>query len=567
MPDKDYKKLVEDKKGELSALHGRMDADRQLVELAKYALKDVNDKDVPNSISVTLNDMAVFAANVESALGKATEQVIVDSDDKNLDTAYIEDVIKASLASANSRLIKQGRFPLNPFFDQQMCRRGGGAARCLFRMEKKTGQLIADIVPWDRRYFYYGMGADGLDWAAYEIYKSKDEIASEAWAKKEKFTIEDEEAIVLDVWSKDKNLVWVGDKQEYEQPHPFGYPPAVFQMVPMGSMLADKESRAARGESIFFLIRDLVPELNRLVSIIQSLNMKALDNALLWKSEGGTVATPPTHKDLTTPGGVTATDIRGGAEPVNYGELKRSAYLLHQMIETRIQRGSLSSIDMGTLDFQLSAVALIEIGEGRDQVFLPRLGARGLLNQQLAEMIIEQILLTGATSVEIGTRGHKRTFDTRKLQGEYDIAFKYFIKSPKIDVARYSMAAAAGNLIPDKAKRRDILQREDPEEDERQLRWEEAERLSPAIKMRRDIKALLELAARGDKDAEAEAKLMADEMGVTVEQMLSGIAPKPKPEEAEKPQPLVPLFGGKGGGPTSAKKVAQLQATPREGGD
>lgn len=558
MADKDYKQLVEDKKTELSSLHERQDNDRQLVELAKFTLKDVNDKAVPNSISVTLNDPAVFAANVESSLGKATEQVIVESDDKNLDTTYIEDVIKASFAAANSRLTRQGRFPLNPFFDQQMCRRGGGAARCLFRMNKKTGQLIADIVPWDRRYVYYGMGADGMDWVAYETTRSKDKILAEY----PKSDITDEEAIVLDVWDDKNNYVWIGEELIKTQKNPYGYPPVVLQLVPMGSMLADKDSLASQGESIFFLIRDLVPELNRLVSIIQSLNMKALDNALLWKSEQGIEATPPLHKDLTTPGAVTAADIGGGAEPVNYGELKRSAYLLHSMIETRIQRGSLSSIDLGTLDFQLSAVALIEIGEGRDQVFLPRLGARGLLNQQLAEMIIDQILKTGATSVEIGSRGHKRTFDTRKLQGEYEVAFKYFIKSPKIDVARFSMAAAAGGLIPDKAKRRDILQRENPEEDERQLRWEEAERLVPAIKMRRDIEALLELAKRGDKSAEAEAKLMADALGVTVEQMLSGSAGQlPKPEEAAKPQPLVPLFGGKGGG--SAKRAAELKATPR----
>ena len=565
MADVDYKKLVEEKKGQLAATHARMDTDRQLVELAEYALKDVNDKAVPNSISVTLNDMAVFATNVESALGKATEQVVVESDDKNLDTAYIEDLIKASLASANSRLVKQGRFPLNPFFDQQMCRRGRGAARCLFRMSKDKKTLITDIVPWDARYVYHGMGADGLDWAAYETTRSKDSIL----AQYPKADVKDESAEVLDAWDSEHNEVWIGEDKIKEQKNPYGYPPVVFQMVPMGSMMADKDSLAYQGESIFFLIRDLVPELNRLVSIIQSLNMKALDNALLWKSKDGTTATPPSHKDLTTPGGVTAADMGGGAEPVNYGELKRSAYLLHQMIETRIQRGSLSSIDMGTLQFQLSAVALIEIGEGRDQVFLPRLGARGLLNQQLAEMIIDQIQLTGATSIEIGARGHKRTFDTRKLQGEYDVAFKYFIKSPKIDVARFSMAAAAGNLIPDKAKRRDILQREDPEEDERQLRWEEAERLSPAIKMRRDIKALLELADRGDKDAEAEAKLMADEMGVTFEQMLSGSAEKPKPEPTQEPKPLVPLFGGGAGGPTSARRAAEEKATPRaeEGGE
>ncbi|MBA7699797.1 hypothetical protein ES703_108500 [subsurface metagenome] len=103
----------------------------------------------------------------------------------------------------------------------------------------------------------------------------------------------------------------------------------------MGSMLADKESLQYQGESIFFLIRDLVPELNRLVSIIQSLNMKALDAAMLWKGPAGEGGKAPAYDQLTEPGTITTAAIGGGAEPVAYGELKRSAYLLHSMIESR----------------------------------------------------------------------------------------------------------------------------------------------------------------------------------------------------------------------------------------
>ena len=555
----DLKKAFENKKTEFKDLQNRQDADRKLVELTKYVLNDVEGHKVPYAISVTLNDIAVFDANVESALGSATEQVVVESEDKNLDTAYIEEFVRAAFASANSRLMKSGGFPLNPYFDQQMCRRGRGAARCLFRME--NGLLIPDITPWDTRYVYYEMGSEGLVWAAYETTRSKDAILAEYPGA----NVGGKEAVVLDIWGTESNEVWVGGKKILEQKHHYGNVPVRVQVVPMGSMLADKDSQKNQGESIFFLIRDLVPELNRLVSIIQSLDMKALDNALLWKSTQGIEAEIiPGHRDLTKPGNVTAADIGGGAEPVNYGELKRSAYLLHSMIETRIQRGGVSNVDLGIMGNQpWSAIALVEIGEGRDQLFFPRLGSRGLLNRQLAEMLIDQIIRTGETSVELGTRGHKRKFDVKKLGGEYNVLFKYFINSPKIDVARFSMAAAAGHLISDKSKRRDILQREDPEEDERWLRWEEIETLVPTIKMRRDIKALIEMAERGDEDAEAEAKLAADFLGITEEEILSGTTEKPKPKEEEKPQPLVPMFG-KSGAASSAQKAAELQAQPRE---
>ena len=559
MAETDYKKAIEDKKSERMDLHTRMDNDRKLVELNAYTLTDVNGKEIPNSISVTLNDTAVFAANVESSLGKATEQVVVESDDEDLDTAYIEDFVRAAFASANTMLTRSGKFPLNPFFDQQMCRRGRGAARCYFRMDKKTKTLITDIVPWDTRYVYGKMGPDGLEWIAYETNRPKGLIKAK-YKKADISGEESEEVLVWDIFDREHNEIWAEEKLIFEQPHPFDYVPAAFQLVPMGSMQADKDSLVHQGESIFFLIRDLIPELNRLVSIIQNLNMKALDNAMLWKSEGGIDATPPKHPDLTKPGSVTSADIGGGLEPVSYGELKRSAYLLHSMIETRIQRGSLSSIDLGTLDFQLSAVALIEIGEGRDQVFLPRLGTRGLLNQQLAQMLIEQTIQTGATSIEIGPRGHKRSFDVSKLEGEYDVAFKYFIKSPKVDAARSAIAQSQRGLIPDRSLRRDTLQREDPEGDERWLRWEEAERLSPAIKMNRTIQALLDMAKRGDKHAEFEAEIMSAEMGVNLKQLLAGdIQQVPKPEEELKPEPLMPVLGAAGSG----RRAAQLQQTPR----
>ncbi len=535
----DYKKAVKDKKEELDNLFKRMDEDRDLVNLSKFVLKDTakKPKAIPNSISITLNDPAVFCSNIEASLNNSSEQVVVESDDKKMDTSYVEDAIKAAFRSADNRLSKSGRWPLNSFFDQQMCRRGRGAARCLFRMIE--GELVADITPWDTRYFYYAIGVDGLLWAAYETTRAKDMILAEYPDAK----VQGKEGVVLDIWGKDINEVYVDDVRISDQKNPFGYVPICIQMVPLGSMLADKDSQKYQGESIFFLIRDLLPELNRLVSIIQSLNVKALDNALQYKSKEGITATAPTHDDVTAPGAITPMDIGGGFEPMPYGEIRQSAYLLHQIIESRIQQGSISKFELGAFTQPMSAVALIEIGQGRDQIFLPRLGARGLLKTQLANMLIDQIIKTSESTISLGTRGHKADFQISKLQGEYEIVYKYFIKSPNVDIARFSMAAAAGNLIPDRAKRREILQREDPDEDERLLRWEEAERLSPVVKMFRVVKSLREEAERGDEDAEYEAELLEAEMETTFEQMLSGEKTQIlKPGEEQKPQQMLPLL-------------------------
>jgi hypothetical protein len=555
----DYEKAIKEKKSERSDLHKRMDDDADLVNLAQYELKGVDDRKTPDALSVTLNDPAVFAANVESALGSAVEQITVESEDEKLDTAYIEDAVRAGFSAANFRLMKQGRYSLNPYFDQSLCRRGRGAARCLFRIVKDS--LIADITPWDPRYVYYDMGVDGLSWAAYETTRTKAQILAEY----PEVAIRGKTATVIDVWDAEHNEIWIDGKKHKEQRHSYGYPPIAIQLVPMGSMLVEDEGNKYEGESIFFLIRDLIPELNRLVSIIQTLNQRSLDPAYLYKSKEGKTATPPDAKAMTAPGSVTSIDVSESVDPVLIGQLRQQAWLAHSAIETRIQRGSLSNFEYGTFTQPMSAVALITIGEGRDQVFLPRLGARGFLNQQLAYMLIDQITKTGERSVEIGERGHKRTFEVSKLQGEYDIEFKYFVKSPKIDLARYSMAAAAGDLISEKTKRREILQLEDPEGEERLLAWQNAGRLSPLIEMHRTIMSLLDMAERGDEDAEVEAEILARQMGLTLEQIARGELPetlkqKPTEEKPTQPQPLMPLFGKE---TSSAKKAAELQGTPR----
>ena len=555
-----YLTAVNDKKRELTDLHTRMDNDRDLVNLDKYVLKDVGNKKIPNAISITLNDPAVFATNVEASLNNASEQVAVESSTRKINVAEIEEFLRMAFSTADSRLIRTGRWPINSYLDQQTCRRGSGVLRILFRIE--NDELIADITPWDSRYVYYAMGADGLLWAAYETNKSKEQIESETWAKEKGFTITRKNASVLDVWSKDVGEIYVDGKKVFDQKNPYGEVPVCVQRVSLGSMLADKDNLKFEGESIFFLIRDLQPELNRLVSIIQTLNIKAIDDALQYASKQGASATPPDHDDVTATHGITPIDIGGGLIPVPYGELKRSAYLLHQMIESRVQQGSLSKFELGAFTQPMSAIALIEIGQGRDMVFLPRLGARGMLKQQAAEKIISQVLSLGVTKVLLGAKGHQREFSVNKLEGEYSIEYKYFVKSPTLDISRFSMAASAGDLIPESAKRREILQREDPEGDEDMLRWEEAERLNPVVKQYRIIKSLREREEDGDKDAGFEADLMEAQLEATLGAMMSGaVSQAPQPEKDQKPQQLLPIFGG---GESSTRKANELQRTPRE---
>ncbi|MCJ7791871.1 MAG: hypothetical protein MUP49_05645 [Dehalococcoidia bacterium] len=224
------------------------------------------------------------------------------------------------------------------------------------------------------------------------------------------------------------------------------------------------------------------------------------------------------------------------------------------IIDKALEEGGLSASQLGLLGTPAaSGIALITAKEGRDVIFNPRLSTKASIKQALGDMLTTQVIQIGRT-VEIGTPGHKRAFETGKLEGKYEVTHTFSVKSLSTQAGLASLAAALGNSIPERAKRREILGRDDPDGDERWLRWEEAERLSPLIKLRRIAKDLIEL------DEDEEAKLITDEAGVQLEQLLSGNAgttARPQPEEGKEPSQVLSLFSG-GAGRSAPSQQPQM---------
>ena len=560
MPD--YPALVKEKKAEHSLLDARMRRDADLLYLQKYVLKDALGTAVPDIVNLTLNRPATFAAYIISALGRTNQQTIVESEDATIDAHKIEEFQDAAFAAADNLLQRlPGQASLGPFADTQLCIRGRTARRVLFRVV--DGEVVPEITPWDGRYTFYEMGKDGLKWAAYETTRSKAQLELEY-----NITIKDSKAQVLDVWDSKGNEVWVGNKKVLEQPHSYGETPVVVSVVSLGygNILLDANRIEHEGESIFFLIRDIVPELNRLASILQTLNMKAVKPPMVQTRKGG--GEPSEYEDATGLASITAMDVGENITPINYGDARQAAQMLYAIMERAMDQGSLSSIDLGSLQFPLSAVALVELGEGRDQIFLPRLQAKSLLNKMTAEMFTRQVLQIGGT-VELGTPGHKRSFSTKKLQGEYTTSYKFFAKSPKTDIARMSVAAIAERWYDLETILTEVLQVEDPKKIMRKRYVFLAEKVDPLVLRHRIIMELLEEAEEeGDENASREAQIMAATMGMTLAQIKAGELPPPTPppSEGQPPQGLQPLHGECG--PTRQPPLPPAGATraPVQGG-
>ncbi len=551
MPD--YFKLVQEQKGNpdigqhpglrtnQSPLDKRMQEDVDLLYLAKYVLSDSDPKAVPDIVNITLNRPAVFFANVTSALGNARQQTIVEAEDKSVDTNFVEQFLNAAQASADRRLRKRGLMLLNPFADIQSCARGRTARRVLLSQDKETGEGIVNISPWDGRYVYHEQGEDGLNWGAYETIRSKDDVLAE-YGESVAIKVNNSEAAALDVWDKKVNEIWIAGEKVSEVENIYGFCPVVLQVVSLGygRALLDRNWQLHDGESIFFMIRDIVPEVNRLVSILQTLNMNELKAALQYMNPDGTDQDEP--PDRPGMGDVISTG-KGKIEPIHLGEAREAARMLYNIMEKAFQEGSYTDIDIGNVRQPFSAVALITIGESKDIVHMPRLAMKENLNVDTAEMLIRQALQIGG-SIDLGTPGHKKAFATSKLMGEYDIHYKYFIKSPKIDIARMSLADAASKWYPRRYQYEHVLQVEDPDGLLRDWRSEQAELMSPGIRMHRTIMSLLDRAEeQNDENASREAQILASEMGMSIDQVLRGEVMPPEMEDVKPTQSALPLLG------------------------
>ena len=574
MADNDYPKLVKEQDDELGELDARMQTDADLLHLVKYVMESPPDIEgkrhaIPGIINATLNKPAIFGANVVSALGSVKEQVIVTSEDPEFDTHKVEQFCEVAFASANAMLMTKGLALLNPFADAQFCYRGRTARRILFREE--NGLLIPDITNWDGRYFRYKLGNDGLEWAALKMTRSKQAIEEEYG-----IVIEEREGMVLDVWDKEHNEVWVDNKRvsrnkdgkSRNEEHSYGYVPVVFQIVPLGygNILMDSGNRKNEGESIFFLIRDIIPQLNMMISIWSTLNFLSVKKPIQTPSLEGKTAEPPEYDKVMRPGASVSVDPSNLIQTIDYGDAIRATELLNQKLEQALQEGSYTDIDIGNVRQPFSAVALITIGESRDQVFMPRLASKELLNLATAEMIARQCKAIGGT-LTFDSNGSQQTFSTSLLKGQHTTSYKYFIKDPKRDIARMAQAQQAKEWYPRKYIYSEVLQAEDPDGLERDWYSELAEQVDPNILKHRIIMSLLDKVDDGDEDAAREAKIMAMGMGVSIEQMKAGVIPE-MPKIATPTEPGVPLLpeGGRVGGliPSSAKKAGELTRTPRE---
>lgn len=533
-----------------SPLTERQDADVLLRDLAAYKMKDYAGRDeIRRVYNVTLNRPKVMAAFIQAALGNTSEQIVCESEDKKIDTDTIEDFRRLAFSQADARLKRKGKWALNRYIDEQACIRGGVAVRCLLT----GGQVV--FVLWDYRYVNFDEGADGLKWAAYGfgMKRKKADIESESWWKMSSKPVIKDEANVVDFWDDKVNQIWLNGEIVFSQKNIWGFVPVVIQGVPLGSMLADTNDIKNHNESVFFLIREAIPYMNQLASILQTMAFKPLKPPIQTKTQLGIGTEAPPYESVMGDGTSSSADMGGGTEVINQADANRANIMAGEVMTRNLNEGGFIPRQLGSP--APSGVALLIEKEGQDLVYRPRLELKDNVKSALGDMLTAQVLQAG-NDVEIGTSGHKRTFQVSKLEGEYEVKHVFTVKSLATDAGLASLAAAYGGIMSDYDKRRLVYQFDDPDAMERRLSLEKAKQLVPSIELAEIAKDLI---AMGEHDY---AEMVADMADVQLEQMLTGGGAAHKPGEPQKPTQLVGLFAGGRGG--AQRQVPSIETPPIE---
>jgi len=533
----DYLKKIEDKEAEFYSLFARMDKDKDLYFLKPFVLKDKQGREVPRVENMTLNDPRYFAERVMSILSGAEMQIVVEGDLSDRETSLIEDWLRDIYWAIDDRLLKRGIPGLFPFQVEQICLRGFVGARSLLRTEGE--RFIPDVLPVDMRYLVYELGEEGARWEAYKTQRTKDQIAQEYG-----YEMKGSSAEVIDFWDEKYERVFIDRKQRREQEHNLGYVPFVIGKSTSGSMLQDRDAFQHSGESLFGSVREICAGMNKFSTVLNTLTMLSFRQGLQFKNELGALAPkpdiPPYGEDFIVPIGLQEQYL-----PMPVSDIRNASRLLYSILEQRFQRGGLSAVDYGNLTFPLSAVAIRGITALREAILIPRVKALRNFYRELSYMMKRQYV-EGGIKAKLGKENKKREYSAKDLDKECYINIDFVMKNPEEDIANYSVAAAARPFVSLDTIRRDILKLADPSAEENKRLTEMSEGVSPHILLYRIGKALIEA------DRDEEAKIIANQLGITLKQLEAGeIEAKPEKVEEKAPPSMLPLLaserGAKGG--------------------
>ncbi len=463
--------IVENCEKGLQDLRSRMDADSKLAYLDKYTLRFANGHEVPDAISVTMNDPAVFLNAVVSWIMSAKWQTVVEGKISDKQKHKVENFLDDKDAQADEYLSKRKFRKLLSHLASHVCARGWIGARRIWQVEQEKVWL--EVVPIDMRWAVWEMG-DELKWLAYRTWRTREQV--DADYPDLGLNKDIQEVQVLDYWDDKKEEVWIDSKLVKTNKHTIGYPPFVIKAAPEGFMLLDKGYMVHEGESIFFLDRGLYGEYNRIMSIDQSLAMLALQPPYQRATTDEVESPYPSG-----PGKVYDVQKEEEYQIVPQPDINMANRVVNTEIAGALQRGGVNNIDLGNSPQPVTAILINTETEIRNKILSPRLQCMEEFFTESSRMDIQQFQANKLQG-KIGRYGRQHDYSGDDLGDPetYTISYEGMSRSKRQEIANLVMFENAKSLSM-KTRLTDILMVDDPEGEMNRIDAERAEQADPFL--------------------------------------------------------------------------------------
>jgi len=502
-------------------LADRQDADMKLYELV--AEDWLNDSFADN---VTFNTPHHEADTIIQLLEASRINVRVHDEKKNAEKeALIEEFLISMFNSADEYNGFKLMPPLKTGLSFWGALRGWMALKTLIYQNKEK-EITPDITAVDPRFLSWGVGRDGLTWTNNRMFRLASEIEDEYDYKPS-----EDESQIDDFWTPKENIVLVDGKEVKREKHNLGYVPFVIHPITTFPKIIGESKATAKyhikswGESVFASNRELYRIVNKILTVWLSLAVKS-HNPGFWLPTDDTTFTI----EETPYGKGTVVTLPGDAKPIPVfpPDIASSVPELFNTFAGALQRGGISwPAGYGQLwkGQELSGEALTQLKRGMDKMTTPLLVGLGTIHSRAARMIEEQFLTYDeewlAQGIDSKGRHFYRPINPDDLSGNHKLEIEFLSITPEEDTNNYAKAKMIQEtgLAGNKYIREKIVQFQDYDLVEKEMREQEAEVLSPKIKMLRTIEALKK---QGKK--EEAALLTADFLKMLQQEQMSDAA-------------------------------------------
>src|SRR4030042_913017 len=376
---------IADRIEELLVLYKRMDETKSLLYMDDFKLTKFDGKTpIDNVVNITGNDPAVLANAIISDLLSAKWQCKVEGDISKRQAADIEQFVNDNFDQADEVIFNRlGIESLYSWLCNHVCHRSIIGVRWISQIV--NGEYTLDCLPIDMRWCPWRFGRNGLSWAAPIFFQSADEIKEEY----PDADVSGKDLELRDFWDGETNEVLVGGKQIFQQLNRFKYPPFVIILPSSGFMLRDKGYIEHEAEDMFFMNKKLYKEINRSLSIEQTIGMDILTPPYEYEVE----AMDSTPSRSAPKSGETKKVPKGELHrPVPRGDLNKASIAARQDIYRMKELGGVSDAELGSASLDRPGVWFAKQWEIRQKFQGARLRALAMMKGSLARKRIDRFI-------------------------------------------------------------------------------------------------------------------------------------------------------------------------------